>query len=103
MRLFHGLTPETDNTCFYFWSTANGYRQNDPQATEQLFSEIDTAFKEDKAIVEGQQARLNETGEDRLVDIVSDSARIHMRRTVNRLLAAEAAAGGAKKAELTPA
>ena len=43
-------------------------------------------------IVEAQQARLNETGEERLVDIVSDSARILMRRTVNRLLAAEAAA-----------
>ena len=92
LRLFHGLTPETDTTCFYFWSTANGYRQDDPAATLQLYSEIDTAFKEDKVIVEAQQARLNETGEERLVDIVSDSARIHMRRTVNRLLAAEAAA-----------
>ena len=25
-RLFHGLTPETDTSCFYFWSTANGFR-----------------------------------------------------------------------------
>ena len=36
-RLFHGLTPETDTSCFYFWSTANGFRPNDPAATEQLF------------------------------------------------------------------
>jgi hypothetical protein len=25
-RLFHGLTPETETSCFYFWSVANGYR-----------------------------------------------------------------------------
>ena len=43
-RLFHGLTPETDTTCFYFWSTANGFRPNDPAATE--------------AIVQGDRSRL---------------------------------------------
>jgi len=85
LRLFHGLTPETESTCLYFWSTANGYRQNEPEATEQLFNEISTAFMEDKEIVEGQQAMLDATGEGRLVDIVSDSARIHMRRTLDRL------------------
>ena len=90
LRLFHGLTPETDDTCFYFWSTGNGYRQDDPQATEALFGEIDRAFKEDKAIVEGQHAMLAKTGDQNLVDIVSDRARVHMRRTVKRLLDAEA-------------
>jgi phenylpropionate dioxygenase-like ring-hydroxylating dioxygenase large terminal subunit len=91
LRLFHGLTPETENTCYYFWSTANGYRQDDPEATEQLFREIDRAFQEDKGIVEAQSAMLRKTGEARLVDIVSDRARVHMRRTVHRILAAEAA------------
>ncbi len=91
LRIFHGLTPETDNSCFYYWSAANGYRQDEPAATEQLYTEIDTAFKEDKIIVEAQQARLSETGEAGLVDIVADSARVHMRRTVKRLLENEAA------------
>ena len=89
LRIFHGLTPETDTTCFYFWSAANGYRQNDPQATEDLFTEIDTAFNEDKAIVEAQQASLLADGDQDLVDIVSDAARIHMRRAVKRLIEAE--------------
>jgi hypothetical protein len=39
-RLFHGLTPETETSCFYFWSVANGYRQNEPEATEQLYQQI---------------------------------------------------------------
>ena len=85
LRLFHGLTPETETSCFYFWSTCNGYRQDDPQATEQLFEEISRAFKEDKVIVEAQQAMLDATGEDRLVDIFSDTARVHMRRTLERM------------------
>jgi len=86
LRIFHGLTPETDTTCFYFWSAANGYRQDDPQATEDLFREIDAAFNEDKSIVEAQQENLSRTGEEGLVDIVSDAARIHMRRIVKGLV-----------------
>ncbi|MBF22982.1 aromatic ring-hydroxylating dioxygenase subunit alpha [Neopusillimonas maritima] len=89
LRLFHGLTPETESTCHYFWSTANGYRQDDPSATEQLFDEIARAFQEDKVIVEAQQANLDELSDRPLVDVVSDSARIHMRRTVDRLIKKE--------------
>ena len=89
-RLFHFLTPETDTSCFYFWSSANGYRPNDPAATDQLFAEIGAAFTEDQAMVEAQQARLGERGEGALVDITSDAARIHMRRTIERLEHAEA-------------
>lgn len=85
LRVFHGLTPETESSCFYYWSAANGYRQDDPQATEQLFEQIDIAFMEDKAIIEAQQAMLSATGDRGLVDIVSDSARVHMRRTVKRM------------------
>jgi hypothetical protein len=89
-RLFHGLTPETDTTCFYFWSTANGFRPDDNGATEGLFNEIAAAFNEDRTVVEAQQAMLSELGESGLVDIATDAARLHMRRTVDRLLAAEA-------------
>ena len=91
-RLFHGLTPETETTCFYFWSTANGFRPGDPAATEGLFNEIAGAFNEDRIVVETQQARLSELGEAALVDIATDTARLHMRRTVDRLIAAEAQA-----------
>jgi phenylpropionate dioxygenase-like ring-hydroxylating dioxygenase large terminal subunit len=88
-RLFHGLTPETDTSCFYFWSAANGYRQDEPATTEQLFGEIAFAFREDAAMVEAQQARLSELGEDGLIDIASDATRMTMRRHVDRMIAAE--------------
>jgi vanillate O-demethylase monooxygenase subunit len=95
-RLFHGLTPETETSCFYFWSAANGFRQNDPATTEQLFGQIAAAFLEDKTVVEAQQARLTELGETALVDIVTDSARLHMRRTVDRLIEEETRAMAAE-------
>ena len=88
-RLFHGLTPETETSCFYFWSCANGYRQNEPEATEQLYREIAPTFVEDKTMVEAQQARLSELGEQCLVNIVSDTNRVIMRRFIDRLIAQE--------------
>jgi vanillate O-demethylase monooxygenase subunit len=88
-RLFHGLTPQTETSCYYFWSVANAYRQNEPEATEQLYREIAPTFVEDKEMVEAQQARLSEFGEQGLVDIASDANRMHMRRMVERLVAAE--------------
>src|SRR5947208_1649529 len=88
-RLFHGLTPETETSCYYFWSVANGYRQNEPEATEQLYREIAPTFIEDKDMVEAQQRRLDEFGERGLVDIASDANRMHMRRMVERLIAQE--------------
>jgi hypothetical protein len=88
-RLFHGLTPETETTCFYFWSVANGYRQNEPEATEQLYQEIAPTFVEDRVMVEAQQRRLDEFGEQGLVDIASDGTRMQMRRMVERLIGEE--------------
>jgi len=40
-------------------------------------------------MVEAQQRRLDEFGEQRLVDIASDANRMHMRRIVERLIAGE--------------
>ena len=88
-RLFHGLTPETENSCFYFWSAANGYRQDDPETTEQLYREIAPTFIEDRVMVEAQQARLSEFGEKGLTDIASDGTRMQMRRIIERLAAAD--------------
>jgi phenylpropionate dioxygenase-like ring-hydroxylating dioxygenase large terminal subunit len=85
LRIFHGLTPETDNTCFYFFTPANGYKQGDPKATEVLYDQIAEAFMEDKIFCEGQQARIDERGEAHLVDIVSDATRIQLRRIIKKM------------------
>ena len=70
---------------------ANGYRQNEPDATEQLYQEIAPTFVEDRVMVEAQQARLSEFGEAGLVEIASDATRMQMRRMMQRLIADEGA------------
>jgi len=88
-RLFHGLTPETETSCFYFWSACLGYRQNEPEALEQFYREVAPTFLEDKEMVEAQQARLTELGEATLVDIAADANRMTMRRFLDRMIADE--------------
>ena len=88
-RLFHALTPETETSCHYFWSVANDFQPDDPRTTQLLFDQLAEAFNEDKCTIEGQQERLTELGQEFLVDIVSDRARISMRRTVDRMLERE--------------
>ena len=88
-RLFHGITPETETSSYYFWSSANGYQQDDPSATEKLFEEIARTFDQDKAVLEAQQQRLTEIPDGPLVEIHGDAARIHARRAIDRLLATE--------------
>jgi vanillate O-demethylase monooxygenase subunit len=90
-KLFHGLTPETEHTTHYFWSVANGYNQDDPAATGQLFDEIARTFDQDLAVLEAQQQRLLEIPDGPLVEIHGDAARIHARRAIDRLILNEQA------------
>ena len=89
LRMFYGITPETEETTWFFWSTANGHRQNDPAATEQLFRSIEEAFVEDDHVLEAQQKTLSRLGDRRLIDIASDVARVHARNALERKIAAE--------------
>ena len=50
---------------------------------------LQLTFEEDRDIVEEQQRRLTEFGENWLVDIVSDATRLQMRRIFNDLLTDE--------------
>ena len=88
-RVYHGATPETNNTFHYFWSISNGFRTDDPQATEELYQEIYPTFLEDKEIMEVQQARLELDPERELVVIPADKALTHARRAIRRLIKEE--------------
>ena len=88
-KVFHGLTPETATTCHYYFATANHWDPASDAASDLFFRESHETFLEDKHVVEQQQARLAEFGEDWLVDIVSDATRIRMRRYLDQMLEQE--------------
>ena len=92
LRLLHAATPETDTTFHYFWSTANGHRQDDPTATQGMYDEIFPTFIEDKIIMEAQQGRIDLDPERDLVEIHADSALSLARIAADRMVAADQAA-----------
>ena len=86
LRLLHAVTPETETTCFYFWSTANGHRQDEPQATEDMYNEIVATFIEDIDILEAQQSRIDLNPDRPLVSIYSDGAMTYARRALREMI-----------------
>src|SRR6185437_1710990 len=67
----------------------NHWDPSNDAASDLFFRESRETFLEDKNVVEQQQLRLTEFGEDWLVDIVSDATRIRMRRFLNGMLEQE--------------
>ena len=88
-QLIHHATPETATSFHYFFSVANGYRQDEPAATQQLFDESLPTFHEDKAIMEVQQARLDRDPARNLVSIKADKALYLARKHLHGMIDAE--------------
>lgn len=91
LRLLHAATPETDTTFHYFWSSANGYRQADPAANQEMYDEIFPTFIEDKVIMEAQQERIDLDPERDLVEIHADSALALARLSLDKMIAEDEA------------
>jgi phenylpropionate dioxygenase-like ring-hydroxylating dioxygenase large terminal subunit len=91
LRLFHGITPETERTCHYFWSTAIGHRQDDPEAIKLTYNEIYPTFLEDQAILEVQQQRVDLDPDRPLLTMKSDRALTYARQAIRRMIEAEQA------------
>lgn len=86
IRLYHGVTPKTENTCYYWWSVANGYRQEDPSAKQELYDEIAPTFLEDKQILEAQQRNIDREPNRPLLVRQHDEATALARRAMERLV-----------------
>ncbi|MTD55499.1 aromatic ring-hydroxylating dioxygenase subunit alpha [Amycolatopsis pithecellobii] len=86
IRIIHGITPETEDSCLYFFSISTRYNPRKPDAIESLFKGVSIALDEDKEMLEGQAARLKQFGDDdHLVAITSDAARLQVKKIMERL------------------
>jgi phenylpropionate dioxygenase-like ring-hydroxylating dioxygenase large terminal subunit len=52
------VTPATQTTTHYFWTTARSFEIEDPEWTERLRAMTRTAFDQDQSMIEGQQVAL---------------------------------------------
>ena len=89
LRLYHGATPRTATSCYYFWTPLNGYNPTDAEATKLLHNEIAFTFDEDVAFLEAQQAEVSTRPDVALVNIRHDRARVHASRALTSMIERE--------------
>jgi vanillate O-demethylase monooxygenase subunit len=91
-RGLNAMTPETEHTTHYFWSSAHNFRVDEPAVTQTIYENIAVAFSEDKAVIESQYLNMLRTPGRPFVDIAFDIAPIQARRVWDAMIKAEAAA-----------
>jgi vanillate O-demethylase monooxygenase subunit len=87
------VTPETDTTCHYFWSSARNFRRDDAAFSEMMRQAISGVFtNEDGAMIETVQTNMGDQTDLialRPVILPTDRAAIQARMTLKRLMADE--------------
>jgi phenylpropionate dioxygenase-like ring-hydroxylating dioxygenase large terminal subunit len=97
MRGFHGITPETHETCHYFWSMSSNKHPDMPENIDEVIKQTAFTFDEDRIVIEAQYQNMLEFGEQaQWVDIHVDAGGNRARRIVTRLLDEQLALGAAQ-------
>ena len=89
MRNLNAITPETETTSHYFWGQAHDFDVNNPETTNKIFEQIQTAFLEDVAVFSAQQRNLNLIQNPPQIDIAANAGAIQARRILARLYGEE--------------
>jgi phenylpropionate dioxygenase-like ring-hydroxylating dioxygenase large terminal subunit len=89
MWVLNAMTPETANTCHYFWASVRRHAIGDPQADELFFTQVSEAFEEDRAVLEAQQRVLDTREDSWSVALKQDAGSIEARRVLDKLIAGE--------------
>ncbi|MBA2960500.1 MULTISPECIES: aromatic ring-hydroxylating dioxygenase subunit alpha [Ramlibacter] len=86
MRGLHGITPETAETCHYFWSMASTRHPDMPENIDEVIRQTAFTFDEDRVVIEKQYQNMREFGERAdWLDIHVDVGANRARRVVQRL------------------
>ncbi|WP_170800823.1 aromatic ring-hydroxylating dioxygenase subunit alpha [Stutzerimonas stutzeri] len=85
MRGFHGITPETESTCHYFWSMATNPKQDHEVVKAKVIEQTALTFMEDKVVIESQYRNMCQFGERPMIDIHVDVGANRARRIIDRL------------------
>ncbi len=88
-RIFNGITPVTETSCYYFWSAAHGHNVGNPGVTETHFGEISNAFAEDKHVLRVQQERINANPDRPLLNLAGDAGGMAARKILREMIASE--------------
>jgi phenylpropionate dioxygenase-like ring-hydroxylating dioxygenase large terminal subunit len=87
MRGFHGITPETESTSFYFWTISSNRNPARPDMKEKIHRASAFTFDEDRTVIEAQYANWLRFPDARPMGIHVDAPLNKARRIVARLTA----------------
>ena len=93
LRHFSLLTPETEHTTHYFWIQPCQFPRPDDSLIGKVKAGIDTAFEEDRQMIEAQQQIINDNPNAAMRGIGADKALNMIRVMLKRRVQAEAEAG----------
>ena len=83
------ITPETNDTCHYFWAFARNYRVTEQRLTHQLREGVASIFREDEHVLEAQQIAIQERPNHPFYNLNIDAGSMWARRLVDGLIAKE--------------
>lgn len=86
VRTLHAVTPETDQSCFYYFNKADGFARFEDPNRERNWIPTTDVFKEDAFMLEQQQLRLEGFDTDRLLTINTDVALVQMNRALKECI-----------------
>ena len=84
-------TPETENSCHYFFTFVRGYALDDPEIDRVFEGGFLDVFHEDVAVLQAQQRNYDRDPDADQINIAVDVAPMAARSLIGDLVAAEAA------------
>jgi vanillate O-demethylase monooxygenase subunit len=88
------ITPETDESIWYFWGMARNFKPEDAELTAAIKRGQGGIFAEDQEVLEAQQRNLSAYPEKKILKLNIDAGGVQSRKVLDRLIEAERAGTG---------
>lgn len=85
MRGLHCITPETEETCHYFWTISTNPTTDIENVKQKVVEQTRYTFNEDKVVIEAQHKSMKHFKGQPMIDIHVDTGANHARRIIKRL------------------
>jgi vanillate O-demethylase monooxygenase subunit len=92
-QVLNTITPQTDNSCHYFWAFARNYALGEQRLTHELREGVARIFREDEHVLEAQQRAIEARPGHKFYNLHIDAGSMWARRLIEGLIARESPTG----------